>query len=297
MSTAPTISNPDVSVESDRDSRSMSSNERPLGSDSVAERNVEINRQTIAWSDASLFKRVLYHWWIVPRVQWDMGALDYQLYTFEIFHQDWKSKLAHYVTIPMIAFSLMVFLAQFQWGGDGFVNGALVYAGILTVLHYPWCRKNQVTTLWAVCSGTVLGMWLLATVVYRGTAVPDAPWWHPTIAIASPLIWVYVWSFIETASHALEPVPPYASGSDRFVPMAEFQKRGGVYLLLNGLYLPTFYTIVSFVSNLHLLPTFLLRMMASAGFRVDYVQRFTDLASEQWQTGQPVIHVVPEKLP
>src|SRR5690606_31723455 len=59
-------------------------------------------------------RRFVYWWWIVPRVQYDFEDLDYQLYTFEIFHQDWRAKLAHYVTIPAITFFSLAFLAQFH---------------------------------------------------------------------------------------------------------------------------------------------------------------------------------------
>ena len=78
----------------------------------VASYHVALNCKHIRFKSASLLRRILYWWWVVPRTQWDFDDLDYQLYTFEVFHTDWRSKLAHDVTIPAIAFFCMVFLAS-----------------------------------------------------------------------------------------------------------------------------------------------------------------------------------------
>ncbi|MCA9694045.1 MAG: hypothetical protein R3A51_22915 [Nannocystaceae bacterium] len=258
----------------------------------VAACHVAINSRQIRFPAASFLRRLVYWWWIVPRVQWDLADLDYQLYTFEIFHTDWRAKLAHYVTIPAITFFSMAFLAQFHVGAP-LLNGALAYAAALALLHLGWCRRLGKLTLWVVTVGALLLLWLLATAWHDWAAI-DGPWYRSTRLYANPLLWVYLFSLAETLSHAFEPVPPYASGSDRFVSGGEFMRAGGLYRLAGVVGAPTTYTIVSFASNLHLFPTLMQRLLASTGHDRAYVRSVERLAARQWESGQPVIHRVPE---
>ena len=137
------------------------------------------------------------------------------------------------------------------------------------------------------------GMWLMTTAWYDWVAVPG-PWYRCAELHANPLVWIYVFSLIETLSHIFEPVPPCASGGDRFVDTREFMRRGGRYPVVGVLALPTAYTFTSLTSNLHLFPTFILRLLASAGHEREYVRGIERLAESQWASGQPMIHQVPD---
>lgn len=252
--------------------------------------------ERMRFSQMSLGRKFIYFWWIVPRVQYDLADLDYQLYSFEVFHQDWRTRLAHYFTIPAIAFFGLMFLAQFTVDGQPFLNGALAGVAVLGLLHLRWCLRIYNLALWALTVGLLVVCWLGATVFYQWAALPDSPWWAPVALVYNPLLWLYVFSFIETLSHALEPVPPYASGSDQFVSTREFFDKGGWYRVAGLLALPTLYTVTSLISNLHLLPTLAARMLASAGFMREHVASLERLARTEWASGQPTIHRLPIRL-
>ncbi|HLT37743.1 MAG TPA: hypothetical protein VK034_15725 [Enhygromyxa sp.] len=240
-------------------------------------------------------RRFVYWWWIVPRVQYDFEDLDYQLYTFEIFHQDWRAKLAHYVTIPAITFFSLAFLAQFHLVGAPLASAAAVYVALLGIVHLRWCRRTRQLRLWAVTMATLVALAVAATAWFQARAIPDAPWYAPTSLAANPLLWIYVFGLIETLSHMFEPVPPHATGCDRFMEMDEFWRDGGRWRIAGVLGLPTLYTLTSLVSNIHLLPTLVLHMLASAGLERAYVREIVELAEAQWISRQPIIDQVPDR--
>lgn len=244
---------------------------------------------------APLWRRFIYWWWIVPRVQYDFEDLDYQLYTFEIFHQDWRAKLAHYVTIPAIAFFSLAFLSQFHVEGAPLLSAAMVYVALLGLVHFRWCQRTKQLRLWAVTMAAFAIMAVLATSWFQARAIPDAPWYASTSLAANPLLWIYVFGLIETLSHMFEPVPPYATGCDRFMEMHEFWRVGGAYRIAGVIALPTLYTFTSLISNIHLMPTFVLHVLASAGLERAYVREIEELALAQWRSRQPVIDRVPER--
>lgn len=262
----------------------------------VSDAPLNLPRTTFSWFDeAPLWRRFVHWWWIVPRVQYDLADLDYQLYTFEIFHQDWRAKLAHYVTIPAIAFFSLAFLAQFHPTGAPLLNAAMAYVALLGLIHLRWCWRTKQLRLWAVTMATFAAMAVLATSWFAARAIPDAPWYAPTRLAANPLLWIYVFGLIETLSHVFEPVPPYATGCDRFMEMREFWREGGAYRIAGVIALPTLYTVTSLVSNIHLMPTFVLRVLASAGLERAYVREIEELAAAQWSSRQPTIDRVPER--
>lgn len=263
----------------------------------VSDAPLDLPRTTFSWfAKAPLWRRFVYWWWIVPRVQYDFADLDYQLYTFEVFHQDWRAKLAHYVTIPAIAFFSLVFLAQFHLAGAPLLSAALVYVALLGLIHFRWCWRTKQLRLWGVTMATFAVMAALATSWFQARAIADAPWYAPTHLAANPLLWIYVFGLIETLSHMFEPVPPYATGCDRFMDMREFWRDGGAYRIAGVIGLPTLYTLTSLVSNIHLMPTFVLRVLASAGLERAYVREIEELAAAQWSSRQPPIDRVPERL-
>ena len=262
----------------------------------ISNATLDLTQANYSWFRASpLWRRFVYWWWIVPRVQYDLEDLDYQLYTFEVFHQDWRAKLAHYVTIPAIAFFSLAFLAQFQLEGAPLLSAATAYVALLGLIHFRWCRRTKQLRLWAVTMAAFAVMAVLATSWFQARAIPDAPWYASTPLAANPLLWIYVFSLIETLSHIFEPVPPYANGCDRFMEMREFWRDGGVYRIAGLIGLPTLYTVTSLISNIHLMPTFMLRVLASAGLERAHVREIEELALAQWRSRQPIIDRVPER--
>jgi len=233
-------------------------------------------------------------WWIVPRVQYDLLDLEYQLYTFEIFHRDYRTKLAHYVTIPAIAFFTMVLLAQLAPAGAPLgVNGALLYACVVSALHLGWSIRRRIWAAGASTAFVLLAMVVPATCFYEVMRVPGGPFYAPTVVAANPLLWIYVFAFLETLSHALEPVPPHVSGEDRWQTHAEFWHDGGLFRIAAVAGAPTLYTIVSIVSNLHLLPTMVLRIMLSTGYLPGLEAQIRAAAEREIATGHPRIDRFP----
>lgn len=239
-------------------------------------------------------QRFLHWWWVVPRVQTDLADLDYQLYTFEVFHQDWRNKAIHYLTIPAIAFFCMVWASCWSLPGLPWLNGGLLYVALVAAVHARWSWRPGLRTLWATTTVSLALLWPVATVWAMVGAAEDPTLLAPTHLSMNPLLWIYAFAFLETLGHAFEPVPPHSSGSDRFVEMPDFWARGGLWRFLAIPAMPTFFTVTSLVSNLHLYPTFVMRLLASSDHPYrEQVEGVRHLAKEQWATGQPPIHQVP----
>ncbi len=258
--------------------------------------NIKMQQEKIHIQGKNFLKRFFLYWWVVPRVQWDFFDLMYQLYTFEIFHQDWRTKLAHYFTIPAIAHFTMVFFAQWQLDSHApFINGALIYALVMAIIHLLWAIPRQVWHAGVVTAFFLLVLWLNATCFYEVVKVPNAPWYAPTVAVANPLLWIYVFGLLETLSHTFEDIPPYVNGKDRWESRDTFLRHGGWWRIAGFVSFPTLFTIVSIVSNLHLLPTMILKIMFSVGYRPAIFNRVQNTVDAEVATGNPVIHVFPQK--
>jgi hypothetical protein len=223
----------------------------------------------------------LLFWWVVPRVQYDLDDVDYQLYTFELFHRDWRTRAIHYVTIPGIAFFVMALLADVMVGP---ISGAIAYAAILSAIHLRWCSRRGLFALGLV-TAAVLALGCVAADAYAQ--------WAASRPSAHPLVWIYALSLAETLSHAWEPIPPPANPERRWLRLAEFVRRGGPsrWALLASV--PTLHTIVSFVSNVHLVPTVVAQVMFAAGYRRDLVDRVRATLDAELAQGAPNIRIFP----
>lgn len=244
---------------------------------------------------ASAWKRFWLYWWVVPRAQWDLLDVEYQIYVFQLFHGDRRTKIIHYTTITLIAFFHLVFFAQWPlWtGAPVFASWAVVYGVFVVALHARPYLTRGLSALWLGLCGLLVVMGLGATSYYQLTRVPGAAWYAPTSLAANPLLWIYVFSLIETISHSLEPVPPYSHNHDRWLSPAEFRKEGGVWLALGALAMPTLFTFTSFFSNPRSLSTVVLRVMMAAGYRRELRDSIDAAVAAEWRSGQPWMHSVP----
>lgn len=246
---------------------------------------------------ASPWRRFWLYMWVVPRAQWDLLDVEYQIYVFQLFHGDRRTKIVHYTTITLIAFFHMVFFAQWPlWAGaPPLANGALVYGLLVAALHARPYLTRGLAALWAATCGLLGVMGLGATAYYQWARAPGGSWYAPTSLATNPLLWIYVFSFVETLSHGLEPVPPYSHGKDRWLSPAEFRREGGVWLALNAVAMPTLFTFTSFFSNPRSLSTVVLRAMMTAGYRTDLRDSIDAIVAAEWSSGQPWMHSVPRK--
>jgi hypothetical protein len=248
---------------------------------------------------ASALRRFVLYWWVVPRVQWALFDLDYQLYVFALFHGDRRTRTIHYTTIFGISFFILAFLARWPLyaGAPAGVSVALAYAAAVALVHLPWCLACGVLPVWIGTAALLAGQWLGATAYDRWTRLPGAPWYAPTASIATnPLVWIYVLSLVETASHGLEPVPPYNSGKARWVSSEEFKREGGAWVVVAGLCTPTLFTLTSLLSNPRSLPTALVwRILALFGYRGAQRRAIAEMVAAEWRAGQPRLHSAPQR--
>jgi hypothetical protein len=235
-------------------------------------------------------------WWVAPRIQYDLADVEYQAYAFELFHRRFLTRLVHYFTVPGISLCLCVFGAHFSlWSGSPrWANGALAFAAAASLLHAVWCARRG---LWPVAIATIavlVAMWLGGTAIAMRTALPGARWFHPTGALATnPLVGAYALALIETTSHYLEPVPPPITASWRWMSMLDFLRRGGRHVWYGLFGYPTFFTMTTFISNLHLLPLMVIRLLARFGYRRDVDEDMRARAIEQHRLGDPIYLEVP----
>lgn len=241
------------------------------------------------------WRRFWLYWWVVPRAQWDLLDVDYQLYVFQLFHVDRRTRITHYTTILLIAFFHLVFFAQWPlWAGaPPLASGALVYGLLLAALHALPCFARGLHVLWIAICGLLAVMGLGATSYYQWARVPGGPWYAPTSLAANPLVWIYVFSFLETLSHSLEPVPPYSHDKGRWLTPEEFRREGGGWLVLGAVAMPTLFTFTSFASNPRSLLAVVLRVMMAAGYRRDLRDSIDAAVAAEWRSGQPWMHSVP----
>lgn len=243
---------------------------------------------------ARRLKAFIRFWWVIPRVQWDLVDVEYQLYTFELFHRDVKTKLAHYVTIPSVSFFSMVFWAQFAPKQAPFgVHGGLAFAVLLSALHLAWSIRRGIWVVGAATTFVLLAMVVPATCFYEVMRVPGGPWYAPTIAAANPIMWIYLWGFLETLSHGIEPIPPHIGGEPRWQSHEEFWSKGGLWRYAAIAGAPTLHTITSLASNLHLLPTMVMRIMFSAGWLPALDAKIRAAIDREVQTPNPEIDRYP----
>jgi hypothetical protein len=219
--------------------------------------------------------------WVVPRAQWDLFDVDYQVYIFRIFHRELRTRIIHYITIPAIMFFSLAFLVRFPlWpGAPRWCTAATAYAGVTALLHLPWCWKQRVPGLWLATAAELALFWIVATLM----------------PVPHPILGMYVFALAETVAHALEPVPPYTTGAGRWMSNAEFRRGPLGSKILAGLATPTVFTLVSFLSNPRSIPMPILRISSRLfGYQRQLVGRIDEVAAREWRSGQPHMHSVPQ---
>jgi hypothetical protein len=245
----------------------------------------------------SWLRRLWLYIWVVPRAQWDLFDVDYQIYVFRLFHREQRTIVIHYITILAIMLFSLAFLSQWPLfdGAPRFVNMGAGYALAVALLHLPWCLSRGLYGLWLGTAATLTALSLGGTIYLERMAIAGGSWWEPTALWANPLLWVYVFALAETVSHALEPVPPYTTGAGRWMSNEEFRRQGGKSALFAAIATPTIFTLVSFLSNPRSIPMVVLRLSARAGYQRALVDEMDAVARDEWRSGQPHMHSVPKR--
>ena len=181
------------------------------------------------------FSKFLNWWLIVPRTQWAFHDLVYQMYTFDITHQGFVTKLIHFFTIPMNTMLTMMFLAQFNvpflgechYGNAFAVNAALLFFTFIGLIYIivGFLRRCW---LWGLSMFLILGVLTISgNMWYYSFRHDDQPWYNPTSYDTNPIIWSYIVSLIQATSHVILPqIPPNITGKYRI--MGPFGPDSGV---------------------------------------------------------------------
>ncbi|CAG2198946.1 unnamed protein product [Mytilus edulis] len=260
----------------------------------------------------NFLKKILNYWLIVPRTQWDISDVLHQMYTFDIFHQGFFSKYVHFFTIPTNVLLLMVFLAQFniptlgelRYGNVFAVNLALVLFGIFGVA-YVIIGVRQNSWEWGVATFGVLAILNMAgNVWYYSYRAIDNRWYNPTNIYSNPLVWSYIVSFMQTASHLVVPqLPPNVTGTNYWESYTSFFTikrktkestiKHMVFLSLSVVLFPVLFVFDEWVSSPRLLGTEVLYIMTGIGYRPKIFQRYFRVVEKAVLHGNPIIDRFP----
>lgn len=160
-------------------------------------------------------------WWaiatVTPSTNVTVLNLRYQAYLNLVFHRTRLAKVGHAVCMPLIVASMLAACCALPLGTLP-VNASLPVALGLATWWLWWAAKER-DIVWAVAGV------LLVAMLY---AAANAAYTHrpPTIAglalLAQPLAWVVLASLLQAASHALEPLPPRVTRSNRWLPVRDY---------------------------------------------------------------------------
>ena len=143
---------------------------------------------------------------VVPSTNLTFLSLQFQAYLNDIFHLRWPARAVHFVCMPIITALLLAALHPLALGP---VRGSQVGAVLLGAWWLAWGVRERLVA-WGVASAAWAGA------IYAGGAALAST----TIA---PLPWILGLSFVQAASHAVEPrLPPRVTRSPRWIATGEY---------------------------------------------------------------------------
>ena len=199
--------------------------------------------------------------WIVPESQIRVLCLDYQEYVFRLFHERRLNRFSHYIGIPM-ALSTMYAALSLSW--------AVAAALAIMLLHFAIAARYR---LWMMCAAAAAGQAALlmfaSHILAPVYAAPSRSWF-------SPWLHVFGWSFLQYATHALEPRIPAPWGTKTMTAKGEWLRQCGVrHLFLAVGALPS-HVFVEWFSGPRNLFLILLRLMNRFGYRPGVLQKMDE---------------------
>jgi hypothetical protein len=230
--------------------------------------------------------RRLARWWgiatVAPSTNVTGLSLRYQSYLNDVFHRTRLATVGHAVCMPLIVTALLAALWPLRLGP---VPAALPAAAGLAVWWTWWAVKERDPLWGTACLALGAGLYLLA-----GVAAPY-----------SPAVWLVGFSFLQAASHVLEPLPPRVSRSPRWVPVAEYllgrpgHRHPAGRVLRRGGQLAAqtvFGTVDELVASPRLLPVLVLELLWWLGH--DPVRRaaWKELSARAIASGNPAVDYI-----
>jgi len=250
------------------------------------------------WDNIKMF---LAWWLIVPRVQYAFFDILYQLYSFDIAHQGWVPKFAHYFTIPgNVVFSL-VFLCQFTFGEvtDTIfpTSIAMIVTAILIVLYLFTGFIHRSFTWGVGTSFAVFALYTIASMWHYIFKIDGNPWYASTESYANPLLWIYICSFCESCSHIIVPqLPPYITGVNHWETTLTFFFKFDRYVFASTIAAFTFSPLVSYISWPHLIGNMVLYQMLGVGYLAEHSDEYRRMVMKAELSGNPNLDYLPQNF-
>jgi hypothetical protein len=250
---------------------------------------------------------------VAPFTQFTVASFDLQLFLFQVFHTRRWARVGHAVFMPAVNFFVMVALAQLRLGphptGHGWagpsVNGATVYALLLLAWYLMVAVQERLLLWWSLTVPPTLALAFGADAYYCRFFVLDPAqrsFLAPTVAAASPYLWMYASAQMIMLSHVPEPLlPPRVTDAWRWTSVKDFVLGGDgacrsvPRVIGRGLLL-----LVQVVSGAlnewwaspRLMPYSLLVLMFRLGYQPERARRARSYADRAIASGNPAVDFV-----
>ena len=150
------------------------------------------------------FQRLLYDALIVPSAHTRVFDGKFQLELYEVFHTRAGTRWMHRLCTPIVNVSLLAAATRLPLPFNGAAVSVLISLPLYFMVHGAW-------------AAVMIPILAIAFVLAHALAAFLGP-----SVVPAALGMAYAAAFVQTLSHALEPVPPPWSGSYRWITLREF---------------------------------------------------------------------------
>jgi hypothetical protein len=209
---------------------------------------------------SSRFRRLLYEALIVPSAHTRVFDSEFQHEVYEVFHTRAATRWIHRLCTPIANISLLATATALPFAS---FDGAIL-AAIIALLGYL-----AVHGAWALAMIPVLAFAVAAAHILAGAL---GPW-----VVTGGLSIAFYAAFIQTLSHAFEPVPPPWSGSYGWITLKEFLLRTPpLKLVVLSAVAVLIFPVLEFWAAPRIWPVQIIQLLMNAGFRPAFALRTRD---------------------
>jgi len=198
---------------------------------------------------------------IAPRAQTNIFDLDYQLYLFQLLHQRFVNRWAHYIGIvlsPLAYYSLGMQLGHLD----------LVFLALFAGMHLGMAVKNRLLKLVPLVIALHALLWLIAYVFLQPVMTLSAPWY------LHPVFYIVFWPVVQGITHSLEAkIPPPWGGEKLWAVTREFFAHGSPKMILTAALLFPMYAFLELISTPRLFFVIILRMARLLNLTPDWLKQ------------------------
>ncbi|KAL6051727.1 Glycerophosphocholine acyltransferase 1 [Balamuthia mandrillaris] len=256
-----------------------------------------------SWEQQLLLADRWYSRWLISPLANVAGqSLVYQMYLNEIFHTNFMYPLTCF-------FILCAASGQRLWGEWPATrelslleaNFGLVLALGLIAWYILWgyCQKSPSFGFLPV--PFVMGMWVMSNVyigLFRDLETASGEWslgafLAPTPLAYNPLLWAFVFSWLQAISHGFEPyLPPRVNSTTHWVRMSDFLRARGWKGFVSLLLMMFPGAIDEFFASPRLLPILALRLAFLLGHNPEQWREIKELTAWSTKYGNPAVDFI-----